>query len=127
MTSKRTIKLTTKNLKKLHIELWQWLVDHPGADKANWPRWEFNGGNIQYIISKCFACYRAELNPNSLTNLCSCCPIFIKAGRCSYDNSAFGEWEDLMEVSNLDEQLDNPEFVAKLKMYAGIIRDAWEE
>ena len=58
-----------EQFKRLHQELWQWLADHPDKEKGDWPRWSRNGGDVDSVRNKCFAC---ALYPDDECNNCPC-------------------------------------------------------
>lgn len=45
-----------------HKRLWNWLANNPNCIKADWPEWNFNGGNTDDVDYLCFACH-ASPNP----------------------------------------------------------------
>jgi len=39
-----------------HFAMWDWLLEHPKADKNDWPGWRRNGGEYKHTCADCFAC-----------------------------------------------------------------------
>lgn len=64
-------KLVIKRLRRFnhtaHKELWNWLAEHPDADKGDWPGWEKYGE----VENLCFACETVK-NPKER---CEDCPL----------------------------------------------------
>jgi hypothetical protein len=80
----------------LHQELWMWMHYNPEIDgvltkKSDWPRWDFNGGDIKSFNSLCFACREAF-------GICWLCPITWGEGGsricCIDDNTLYQLWSD---------------------------------
>lgn len=113
---------------KLHVELWQWLVDNPLMEKSDWPGWdEFNNRND--ALEDCFACaivnrlareYDLKNKDLSdyiyLTMAAECekfCPLFKVMGSCDND-SIFKKWEHAKADEDIESYIK----------YAKLIRDA---
>lgn len=75
----------------LHKELWNWLAENPQQRKDDWPRWEKNGGDIEYISSYCFACEYVD----SLKQNCEACPLVWPDGCkcCTDDGALYDQWD----------------------------------
>ena len=108
---------TKAQLKKLHRELWQWLADNPNLKKKHWPRWKFNGGDVQDATNQCFAC--EAMSPQDCgvdEGSCDDCPCFSK-NHCELDdgNNPFDMWNE----TNTTNQKAR-------RKYALLVRDAWK-
>ena len=84
---------TFKENEALHKELWGWCAE-TGNDKADWPRWKFNGGDVEYETgSLCFACSYAEsITEEELDDTCSNCPICDGVGSVECLNGLYDDW-----------------------------------
>lgn len=72
------MRITRKRARKLHIELWTWLAEHPGENKYTWPGWD-----KVTAINYCFACEVAGSKTTSVEdNTCLYCPIKSWATKC---------------------------------------------
>jgi hypothetical protein len=80
--------MTRKEGIKLHREMWRWLADNPWAEKLDWPRWERNGGDIDIIISLCFAC--EIIGRDNCTN--DKCVFVWRVRHCEEMNSEYNKW-----------------------------------
>lgn len=56
----------------LHRELWNWIADNPGQNKRGWPRWDFNGGDVEFCKYLCFCC---AYNDSKTERECIYCPV----------------------------------------------------
>lgn len=82
--------ITKRRAIELHRELWDWLLHHPSKGKRDWPRWLFNGGDIEGADSDCFLCECH--NSQHLVN-CEdgeCILAWPKGGACY--NDIFEDW-----------------------------------
>jgi hypothetical protein len=64
----------------LHQALWLWLHYNPEINgvltkKTDWPRWDFNGGDIKSFNTLCFAC-------REVYDACINCPITWSGTEC---------------------------------------------
>ena len=92
---------------KLHRELWLWLAENPSKWKSDWPRWRFNGGDIDEVEADCFCC---EYEYSSCFK-----PLVIwPGGECEWDDSnydgLFTRWvesENLKQKSRLANAIAN--------------------
>lgn len=113
-------KMIKVNFHKLHIELWQFLVDNPWKKKRDWPGWAALG-NDDCLDSgnDCFACeitdYYIEKNNELLWMNSYCdkyCPIYGTIEGCDDNHfSIFRCWE---RANTIEDRIK----------YAKIIRDA---
>ena len=60
------MELTKDEAIRLHRELWGWLAENPRKTKSEWPRWEYNGGDICLVFANCFACEVSDRCDNCL-------------------------------------------------------------
>lgn len=96
-----------------HRQLWQWLADNPEKDKEDWVRWEFNGGDVGNVSSRCFACDYA----------CGCgtgkgCPLEWSLGSCiENDESEYDLWRD---SENLQERTRLALLIKELPVRDGV-------
>lgn len=106
--------MTLEEYKAAHYEMWNWLAEHPGKTKHDWPRWEkvrffeslFNG---QWISGNCFMCDCYDQD-------CYLCPLFHKFNRrCFSLRGVFEYWD---RATNRGKK-------GKARRLAIIIRDAW--
>jgi len=98
-----------KLLRKLHRELWKWLMDNPTKRKWDWPRWESNGGDIPDAYNFCFACH---------CYLCDDCPCdWGPGGGCMSPPSPYMDWRNILSD-------EDPE---KRKGYAKLVRNSWKK
>jgi hypothetical protein len=83
-----------------HIELWDWLVDHPDKEKWQWPGWK----DVPAQENDCFACGYSEFK-----NSCADCPLVWPDEDCYFDDEyLFARWdraEDLEEKAKLAAQI----------------------
>lgn len=81
--------LTKKRAIELHRELWDWLYHHPSKDKGDWPRWEWNGGDIPKSKNYCFPCEYTR------TQSCFSIPCILDWGtpHCFDDNACYAKWD----------------------------------
>ena len=107
--------MTKAEAKKYHKKMWLWLAKNPNKNKHDWPEWDFNGGDIQYVYGHCFACYFDDEFFEGLE--CENCPIkWIKKKGvdswivCENPDSPFHKWystRDLVIRSRLARQIAN--------------------
>ncbi|MFB3926756.1 MAG: hypothetical protein ACE14T_11950 [Syntrophales bacterium] len=76
--------LTFENAHKYHVELWNWLAETGSRGKDDWPRWDFNGGDMSDIESLCFAC-------EFCNDECGNCPIEWGGNDCM-QGGLYVEW-----------------------------------
>jgi hypothetical protein len=101
--------MTEAEYKALHIELWQWLYDHPDKGKEDWPGWEKYCDKTGHIHNLCFACVFAGY-------CVPYCPLNQELMQgCRYDQGAYASWCD--SYGKPDEH----------RKYAALIRDAWRK
>lgn len=106
--------MTIEEYKAAHYEMWNWLVEHPGKTKRDWPGWEkvrfcenvFNGRCIDY---NCFMCDWYESD-------CAECPLFHKFNRRCF--STWGVFEYWSRATKRGKK-------SKARRLAIMIRDAW--
>lgn len=106
-----------------HVALWDWLANHPGKDKYDWPGWE-SGGNIWsgifdgcIILNHCFMCewYRTHGG-------CDACALTKKYGEPCFSDidpnseGMFKKWDKAMQAEDFEEAC----------RIAALIRDSWE-
>lgn len=60
---------------KNHVKLWNWLAENPHRNKEDWPEWTDNGGKVNLIKSRCFACEYAEKATYGDGHPCNNCPL----------------------------------------------------
>lgn len=53
------VDLKVERIKRLHRELWHWLMMNPKCSKLDWPRWSINGGPVSGVENNCFLCQAA--------------------------------------------------------------------
>ena len=109
-----------RNMRKAHIELWQWLHDNPELDKHQWPGWRGNGGRRRRAHGLCYAC---ELESQRAVKFgavgegnCEFCPLDASVSQARYGEHTtcgiFWRWNE-----SKDE--------AERRELAAQIRDAW--
>jgi hypothetical protein len=103
--------------KSLHIELWQWLYDHPSKRKSDWPGWKGNVGDAKQW--RCFACAVAAMSSHRGWADCEICPLNqeIMVGCSIIKAGAYRRWVEAGVYKDMKSR----------KKYAAIIRDAWRE
>lgn len=115
--------MNEQELKKLHEELWTWLSEHPCEHKEDWPRWLFNGGDVEAVPSLCFACEWTLLaNPDGVVS-CSLCP-------CRWGTDDLGEPIFCRDEDSAYEQhvhFDCDDYYAKRSELALIVAYAWRD
>ena len=100
-----------------HKKLWNWLAENPDKNKTDWPEWKHNGGEVEKVLSNCFACDYVDKKELS----CDDCPLdwpitgnMMKV--CS--NSLFGVWGLAPFGSHLAAELASQ--IANLPVKGGI-------
>ena len=63
-----------------HINLWNWLLEHPDKYEYDWQEWENNGGSIPIVANMRFDCdYAVSINKikhlNDIKRYCRHCPF----------------------------------------------------
>ena len=99
-------KLTMKQAEKLHKELWGWLAE-TGKHKGEWPKWEWNGGQIKKNRFLCFPCVISKHGEGGHRG-CNECPVKWDGSFCL--EGEYGKWSEAMTTKSR-------------KKYAAIIRD----
>jgi hypothetical protein len=95
-----------------HVELWQFLADHPDKEKWQWSGWK----DIPKQVNDCFACDYAKIATSSgLIGSCADCPLIWDTKHCDDSikdkdgaDGLFYLWdvcEDLKERSKLAAQI----------------------
>lgn len=83
---------------KLHREMWDWLYKNSSmTQKAAWPRWRGQGGDIKQVDCECFACYHASKISEGCTAMTGGCPLFrwgTEENSCVFADSYFDRWSD---------------------------------
>lgn len=79
--------------RKLHKELWAWVMEHPDLDREDWPRWEANQGNVKDAYNNCIACDIAKKLRESVLDgkdngMCFYCPIKWNRNNACIDNDS---------------------------------------
>ena len=82
----------------LHMELWLWLSENPDSEKRQWPRWDRNGGDVEDVDNRCFAC-EATADNNDGDKICGKCPIEWPGGSCCYEGSPFDQFRNSTDPS----------------------------
>ena len=67
-----------------HRQLWNWLANNPGEDKAYAPQ------NYTQCFRKCWACHY-DYESNSLDE-CDACPLIWPSGHCEVSTGLHGRW-----------------------------------
>ena len=75
------MKLTRERAIELFRELWRWLAE-TGKRKEDWPRWEFNGGDVPFTPYTCPLCEYTIQKSRSGEVECSLCPIAWPEEKC---------------------------------------------
>lgn len=90
------MKLTKRKALLLCYKMWDWLSNHPTKDKAEWPGWECNGGDIQKVENHCFACEYDTQNYKKLNQPCkiTCIMRSLWPEGCTYEDSPFHKWDN---------------------------------
>lgn len=83
---------TKKQLKALHVELWNWLAENPEKSKDDWPRWEFNRGTIKEAENLCFACEAADVPTKNNCDGCTC--SWGEYSTCEPDEDGYSIYEE---------------------------------
>lgn len=105
--------MNERHYRELHRELWEWLIHNPSRNKEQWPRWVSNGGDIQLVVSYCFACF--------LWSSSSSCKD------CKLDNTALNHKEAKEDscLCGIFSKWQNAKTRWLRIKYATIIRDLW--
>lgn len=108
------MKLTKDEAVRLHRELWGWLAENPNRSKADWPRWECNGGDVEHLHSECFACeyVNGQVDPA----MCGVCPLVWPGGMCQITGQTSPSEDDdsgLFDRWNLEDDTDERAKLAK--------------
>ena len=83
------MKLTKKKAIRLHRELWDWLYHHPSKHKSDWPKWEYNGGNVKEANNDCLLCEYIQ----ALYAGCDRCPLdWSPTEFCQMGGGYFDKW-----------------------------------
>ena len=102
-------------LKENHEALWNWLADHPGKSKYDWPGKETIGKyNIKlphdfyFRVHTCFACQATPVDDDVF--VCAKCPVKWGAKKCTYDGSIYQKW---LKASTPKERTKYARLIAK--------------
>ena len=104
-------------LSAAHVELWDWLANHPDKNKRLWPGWERHGDGYGVydnteVAAHCFLC---EAMQSSATP-CAECPLAANAIEACYEGTGlYRQWR---------RALDRRDYSAA-KGLALRIRDIW--
>jgi hypothetical protein len=103
--------------KALHIELWQWLYDHPDKDCHVWPGWE---DCDEVPGSYCLACqfaFEQEERDDEIHFVCDYCPLDQGIMKMCQGQGTFYDWCEARYIGDSK----------AAQKYAAMIRDAWRE
>ena len=114
--------ITMEDHRKVHVALWQWLVDNPTDGKWDWPGWK-DMDPWDRRPARCMPCLFAMRKGGSHVDKCKHCPIkewsdatTAKLRGCFATGSCFNLW--------LETETDHPDRVK----YAKLVRDLkWTE
>ena len=89
------MKLTKELAIKLHRELWDWLYHNPSKEKEDWPKWEWNGGDIISAQNECFLCEYDDQNRDPyMDSCCVYCPLdWVSKESCHDTDSYYWKWD----------------------------------
>jgi len=76
--------LTAVVAKQMSIDLWQWLAEHPGKIKHDWPRYN----ELKYMKHDCPLCEYHRMS----TTQCGSCPLSVGSNLYG-ENCAGGAFE----------------------------------
>ena len=120
-------KYSKEELKQLHFELWDWLVNNPINSRHSWPKWKELPNATAYC--HCFACVIAKNTSGNDGNnrKCRSCPLKVPDNKltknvskqfiCDKKNGLFSLWYECFWRDK------NYRLATK---YAKIIRDSWK-
>ena len=147
--TKRTSILSYTEAKRLHIQLWTWLANHPEKRKDHWPFWQDVQAIYGEIENKCFACHVAKgevalrglaspLNQWSFEYMCPLCPVIewrdrrirgsleMKGkGSCLHRDSEFRKWTDIYRHAGTGELLNGEEYLSRRELAKDIKNMVW--
>jgi hypothetical protein len=76
-----------------HVELWNWLAEHPHDEKEDWPSWKEIGEEYGNENSYCFACILAgDTNARRNSTGCQACPM--PKEYCDMKGSIYSRWRE---------------------------------
>jgi hypothetical protein len=82
--------LTSEKLHAYHVELWNWLANHPERAKTDWPTWKLFDRPVRYF---CFACEMAERYECLKRMICDLCPLEWPGGQiCRKGGGIYARW-----------------------------------
>ena len=114
-----------EELKQLHFELWDWLVNNPNETKNEWPKWEELPSVTDYC--SCFACAVVNNKEGNEYNnrFCVGCPLQVPTNELTKDLSDDYICSLVAATGVFDKWRDTEELSRKVE-YAKIIRDSWK-
>jgi len=91
--------VTMEDYRKVHVALWQWLSEHPQAEKQDWPGWaDVHPDDVN--LPRCMPCLFSIRKAETFHTRCGECPIKNWAmdsvrdcvDRCHDEGSCYDPW-----------------------------------
>ena len=120
---------STQELKQLHYELWNWLIDNPDKQKKEWPKFEELPKDLTQHYYRCFACASIDnINGCTLENFyCKKCPLKVpKELQKEFGNKICADREDVYSMFELWCDSNVQGRTERQNELATIIRDSWK-
>ena len=117
-----------EELKQLHFELWDWLVNNPDKEKSSWPKWEELPSVTAYC--SCFACVVVNNEDGNEDNnhYCVGCPLQVPTNELIKDlpNDYICSLKENFATTGVFNKWHYAKELIRKVEYAKIIRDSWK-